>query len=130
MYFRVQKPLNCIFENTLFLSSLFLSFSFSKDLIHPHSLAIAGDVIPLLLHTENGKNASVTVKKKALPTVIATAIFHGLTATSDGILPMTAGTMAMTCICLWIHKVIFLCFLFFPVLPNMIPMAFYIHFSE
>lgn len=78
----------------IFLSSLFLSFSFSKVLIHPHSLAIAGDGTPVVTSHRERKNASVTVKKKALPTVIATAIFHGLTATSDGILPMTAGTMA------------------------------------
>lgn len=86
--------------------------------------------LPFSPLTENAKNASVTVKKKEFLTVIAIAIIRSLTVISAGILPMTVGIMATICICSWIHKVISLCFHFFPVLPNMTLMDFYIHFSE
>ena len=109
----------------------FLDVSVSKNLIHPNSLALAGDGTPVLTSHRERKNASVTVKKKEFLTVIAIAIIRSLTVISAGILPMTVGIMATICICSWIHKVISLCFHFFSCASKHDSHGFFhIHFSE
>ncbi len=50
----------------IFLSSLFLSFSFSKDLIHPHSLAIAGDGTPVVTSHRERKKRVCDCKEKGI----------------------------------------------------------------
>ncbi len=84
----------------------------------------------LLLHIENEKSASANVRKMASLTVIVIVTFLSLTATSAGILPITAFTMAMTYICWSIHKVISRYFPIIPVLQGMIHMDFFRLFSE
>lgn len=87
----------------------FLDVSVSKNLIHPDSLALAGDGTPVVTSHRERKNESVTARKMELQTANATAIFHSPT----GILLVPAGITVMICICLLIHKVTLLCSLIF-----------------
>ena len=87
----------------------FLDVSVSKNLIHPDSLALAGDGTPVVTSHRERKNESVTARKMELQTANATAIFHSPTVISAGILLVPAGIMVMICICLLIHKVTLLC---------------------
>ncbi len=84
----------------------------------------------LLLHTESARNESVNVKKTASRTANATVTFPSRIVMSVGILHVTAFIMDMTCICLSIHREAYLYFRIPPVHQNMIPMDFYMLFSE
>ena len=102
----------------------------TENLIHPDSLALAGDGTPVVTSHRERKNESVTARKMELQTANATAIFHSPTVISAGILLVPAGITVMICICLLIHKVTFLYSLIFLVPQLMIYMVFYRHFLE
>lgn len=117
-------------------SLIFTRKSFCKNLLIKLLLTIPIFLLPamapLWLRLQaNVNTVSAIVHPKAFSTVIAAAIFHSLTAISDGIPPETVFFMVMISTCLWLLtlKVIFLFFQCFILLPCMIPMGFFILFS-
>lgn len=76
----------------------------------------------LLLHTENGKNASANAEGMASMTANVTAVFPSLIVILDGIPLVAAIITDTTCTCLLVHKAAYRYSLIFPVHQNMIHM--------
>ena len=95
--------------------------SVSTGLIHPDSLALAGDGTPVVTSHRERKKRICKCKDNGITDCKCDRYFC-LIVISAGILPVTVIIMAMICTCLLILKVTYRYFLIFAVLPNMIHM--------